>query len=149
MPKTGPTDASRRQSTGRLPMWPRPCVSETEVVVFPSPAFVGVIAVTQINLPSGAPRRRSSTEKSIFAFVRPYGSTSSGSRPASEAISSIGRSVAACAISRLDGSAVVIRRTLMLCDGAEMALVRTGRDDLADLRDHVPKLVVGGVVVRP
>ena len=34
-------------------MWPRPCVSETEVVVFPSPAFVGVIAVVQISLASG------------------------------------------------------------------------------------------------
>ena len=92
---------------------------------------------------------RSSTERSIFAFVRPYGSTSSGSRPAAAAISSIGRSVAACAISRLDGSAVVIRRTLMPRDGAEVALVRARLDDLADLRDHVPELVVGGVVVRP
>ena len=46
IPKTGPSEASRRQSTGLRPMWPSPCVSETEVVVFPSPAFVGVIAVT-------------------------------------------------------------------------------------------------------
>ena len=34
-------------------MCPRPCVSETEVVVLPSPAFVGVIAVTSMSLPSG------------------------------------------------------------------------------------------------
>ena len=115
----------------------------------PSPAFVGVIAVTQTSFPSAVPASRSSTARSIFAFVRPYGSTSSGSRPASAAISSIGRRVAACAISRLDGSAVVIGRTLMPCDGAEVALERARLDDLADLRDHVPKLVVGGVVVRP
>ena len=34
-------------------MWPSPCVSETEVVVLPSPAFVGVMAVTQTSLASG------------------------------------------------------------------------------------------------
>ena len=90
-------------------MCPSPWVSETDVVVLPSPALVGVIAVTQTSLPSGLPASRSSTERSIFAFVRPYGSTSSGSRPASAAISSIGRSIAAWAISRLDGSAVVMR----------------------------------------
>ena len=37
----------------------------------------------------------------------------------------------------------------MPCDGAEMARVRARLHDLADLRDHVPKFVVGGVVVRP
>ena len=35
-------------------MWPRPCVSDTDVVVLPSPAFVGVIAVTLISFASGA-----------------------------------------------------------------------------------------------
>jgi hypothetical protein len=85
-------------------------VSDTDVVVLPSPAFVGVIAVTQISLPSGVSRRRSSTERSILAFVRPYGSTSSGSSPASAAISSIGRRVAACAISRLEGRPAFMSR---------------------------------------
>ena len=78
-------------------------MSETEVVVFPSPAFVGVIAVTQISFPSAVSRSRSRTRRSIFALVRPYGSTSSGTKPAAAAISSIGRRTAACAISRLDG----------------------------------------------
>src|SRR5581483_540246 len=54
MPKTGPSDASRRQSTGERPMWPSPCVSETAVVVLPSPAFVGVIAVTLTSFASWA-----------------------------------------------------------------------------------------------
>jgi hypothetical protein len=40
-------------STGRLPSAPSPWVSETDVVVFPSPAGVGVIAVTLTILPSG------------------------------------------------------------------------------------------------
>ena len=35
------------------PIAPMPCVSETDVVVLPSPALVGVIAVTQMILPSG------------------------------------------------------------------------------------------------
>ena len=49
-------------------MWPRPCVSDTDVVVFPSPAFVGVIAVTSISFASGRPASRSSTPRSIFAL---------------------------------------------------------------------------------
>ena len=35
------------------PIAPKPCVSETDVVVLPSPALVGVTAVTQMILPSG------------------------------------------------------------------------------------------------
>ena len=54
MPKIGPSDGSRRHSTGRLPMWPSPWVSETDVVVLPSPAFVGVMAETHTILASGA-----------------------------------------------------------------------------------------------
>ena len=34
-PKTGPSEASRRHRTGLRPSLPRPCVSETEVVVLP------------------------------------------------------------------------------------------------------------------
>ena len=45
-PKIGPSDGSRRQRIGLRPMWPRPCASATEEVVLPSPAGVGVIAVT-------------------------------------------------------------------------------------------------------
>ena len=53
MPNTGPKDGSRRQSSGFLPMWPRPWVRPTAVVVFPSPAFVGVTPATQTIFPSG------------------------------------------------------------------------------------------------
>ena len=39
-----------------LPILPRPCVSETLVVVLPSPALVGVMAVVMTSLPSGRSR---------------------------------------------------------------------------------------------
>ena len=41
------------------PIWPRPCVRATLVVVLPSPALVGVMAVTMTSLPSFAWARRS------------------------------------------------------------------------------------------
>src|SRR4029079_1656870 len=102
MPKIGPSDGSRRHSTGRLPMWPRPWVSETDVVVLPSPALVGVIAETHTILASGAPARPSIAPRLTFALYFPYRSTSSSSRPISRAMSRIGRRVASWAISRLD-----------------------------------------------
>ena len=43
-------------------------MSDTAVVVLPSPNFVGVIAVTQTSFPSGRSARRSSTESEIFAL---------------------------------------------------------------------------------
>ena len=46
-------------------------MSDTDVVVFPSPAFVGVIAVTSISFASAFAARRSSTDRSIFALKRP------------------------------------------------------------------------------
>ncbi len=53
MPNTGPSDGSRRQIIAFLPIRfsasPRPTV----VVVLPSPAGVGLIAVTRISLPLG------------------------------------------------------------------------------------------------
>src|SRR3954471_3781968 len=106
MPKTGPSDASRRQSATFLPRWPSPCVKDTDVVDLPSPAFVGVIAVTLISFPSGRSARRSRTDSETFALYFPYGSISSGSSPAAAAIWVIGRSVACCAISRDDGIVV-------------------------------------------
>ncbi len=61
MPKHGPSDGSRRHETARRPMRfsasPRPTV----VVVFPSPAGVGVIAVTRTSRPRGAPAASGST----------------------------------------------------------------------------------------
>src|SRR5918999_2889127 len=101
MPNTGPSDGSRRRSKGSLPIAPRPWVSDTAVVVFPSPALVGVTPATQTILASGASRSRSSTSSDTFALWRPYGSNSSGVSPVRSAIDSIGRSSASCAISRL------------------------------------------------
>ena len=83
-------------------MWPRPCVRPTAVVVFPSPAFVGVTPATQMIFASGWSAIRSITSSETFALWRPYGSNSSGVRPLRSAIVSIGRSSASCAISRLD-----------------------------------------------
>ena len=53
IPNTGPIEGSRRQSITSLPIFPMPCVREIEVVVLPSPAFVGVIAVVMIELAVG------------------------------------------------------------------------------------------------
>ena len=51
-PNTGPREGSRRATTDFLPSFRRPSASPTEVVVLPSPAGVGVMAVTRISLPS-------------------------------------------------------------------------------------------------
>ena len=53
MPNTGPSEGSRRQMIAFLPIWPKASPRPTVVVVLPSPAGVGLIAVTRINLPSG------------------------------------------------------------------------------------------------
>src|SRR5690606_41184851 len=53
MPNEGPREGSRRHTAAFLPIRLRPSVSPTEVVVLPSPAGVGLIAVTRISLPSG------------------------------------------------------------------------------------------------
>ena len=57
---------------------------------------------------SGRSASRSMTERSIFALCRPYGSISSSRSSSSSAMSRIGRSVAAWAISRLEGITVAI-----------------------------------------
>jgi hypothetical protein len=56
MPKQGPNEASRIQTAAFLPILFRPSPRPTVVVVFPSPAGVGLIAVTKINFPSFLPR---------------------------------------------------------------------------------------------
>ena len=53
IPKTGPKDGSRRQIIARLPIALKPSPRPTLVVVLPSPAGVGLIAVTKINLAFG------------------------------------------------------------------------------------------------
>ena len=58
-PKQGPRLGSRRQTSVSLPMRLRPSASPTEVVVLPSPAGVGVIAVTSTSFPSSRPESES------------------------------------------------------------------------------------------
>jgi hypothetical protein len=70
-PKTGPIEGSRRHSRARAPTRPIPWASPMEVVVFPSPAEVGVMPVTTTTRPSGASARRSRTESATFPFVPP------------------------------------------------------------------------------
>ena len=51
-PKTGPRDGSLKHAIAFSPIEFNPSSNATVAVVFPSPAFVGVIAVTKINFPS-------------------------------------------------------------------------------------------------
>ena len=93
MPNTGPSDGSRSAMTAFLPIfaiaWPSPAV----VVVLPSPAGVGLIAVTRISFPSGPSFRREKSPSLSFALKRPYGSSSSSRTPSSRAISAMGLSL--------------------------------------------------------
>ena len=58
-PNTGPNAGSRRQTMAFLPMRCNASPRPTVVVVLPSPAGVGDIAVTNTSLPSGRSRRLS------------------------------------------------------------------------------------------
>ena len=48
IPKTGPKEGSRRTTTAFFPNLFNPSFNPIEVVVFPSPAGVGVMAVTRM-----------------------------------------------------------------------------------------------------
>ena len=52
IPNTGPKEGSRKQIIVFFPIRFRASPNPTVVVVFPSPAGVGLIAVTKINFPS-------------------------------------------------------------------------------------------------
>ena len=67
MPNTGPSEGSRSAAAARSPMRLRPSVRPTVTVVLPSPAGVGLIAVTKTSWPWGS-RRASS---GILALVLP------------------------------------------------------------------------------
>ena len=67
-PITGPIDGSRRQTVALTPRRRSPCVKPMLTVVFPSPAVVGVIAVTTTRRPTGAPCRRRKVAGVIFAL---------------------------------------------------------------------------------
>ena len=68
IPKTGPRDGSRRAISAFLPMWRSASPKPTVVVVFPSPAGVGLIAVTKISLLSLFLGSESKYFKEIFAL---------------------------------------------------------------------------------
>ena len=71
IPKQGPKEGSLRVTrdfTFSFPKaWPKPIV----VVVFPSPAGVGLIAVTKTNLPSGFPLTLSHSSLESFPLYLP------------------------------------------------------------------------------
>ena len=85
-PKTGPKDGSRKHNITDLPILFNPSVKAQDIVVFPSPALVGVIAVTKTNLPSFLSFNSSMIDKSTFALYFPYGSMYFSSIPALRAI---------------------------------------------------------------
>src|ERR1700726_612035 len=103
MPNTGPSDGSRTQIAARLPRRfsasPRPTV----VVVLPSPAGVGVIAVTRISLPSGRPLRPAIASSDSFALNGPKASRCSSAMPSLlPATREMPSSLACCAIAMSD-----------------------------------------------
>src|SRR5262245_35856606 len=88
MPRYGPSEGSRSAATARTPFSASPCASPTDVVVFPSPAGVGVIADTRIKRPCGS--RPSRAASAIFPLKCPYGSRCVGEMPSALATSAMG-----------------------------------------------------------
>ena len=70
-PKTGPKDGSLKTAKELTPILDKPSCKPMVVVVLPSPALVGVIAVTKTNLPSFLFLSSSLMAKSIFALSKP------------------------------------------------------------------------------
>ena len=99
IPKQGPSEASRIQIAAFLPIRFNPSPRPTVVVVLPSPAGVGLIAVTRIRLPSGLPSCALMNSADTFALSCPKGSMSSNPIPIFAPISWIGCLFAARAIS--------------------------------------------------
>ena len=99
MPKQGPRLGSRRQATDFFPIRLIASFSPTEVVVLPSPAGVGLMAVTRMSFPSGLSLRDSICSGSIFALVLPNGINALSGMSSFFAISAIGCVFACRAIS--------------------------------------------------
>ena len=70
-PNTGPSDGSRRAIIVRLPKSESACPSPMAVVVLPSPAGVGLTAVTRISLPCGLSRCSSRNCSESLALLLP------------------------------------------------------------------------------
>ena len=81
MPNTGPSEGSRRHTTVRRPMRLSASPRPTVVVVLPSPAGVGEIAVTRISLPSARPACAASQSSDTLPMCRPRGSSASSGTP--------------------------------------------------------------------
>ena len=85
-----------------LPIWRSASPNPTVVVVLPSPAGVGLIAVTNISFEFLRSGKEVKYFKLTFALYFPYASRFSASIPRDAPISFIGFIVAACAISISD-----------------------------------------------
>ena len=90
IPIEGPRDGSRSAKTAFFPILFKACARPIEVVVFPSPAGVGVIAVTKISFPFGLFLIFSQSSGFSLALESPYNSKSRSVMPIFFAISRIG-----------------------------------------------------------
>ena len=100
MPKHGPKLGSLKQIIAFFPMWHNPSTSPTLVVVFPSPAGVGDIAVTKINFPFSFFETESIKSEFNLALSSPNLIKFFSLISSNEAISSIDFLCAALAISK-------------------------------------------------
>ncbi|OLS21124.1 MAG: hypothetical protein HeimC3_37180 [Candidatus Heimdallarchaeota archaeon LC_3] len=91
IPKTGPKEGCLNVTIDLYPNFDSPCVKPIEVVVFPSPAGVGLVAVTSIYFPFGCfiISIFLSSDNEIFAIFLPNRSISSEVRPIVAAIFSM------------------------------------------------------------
>jgi len=99
IPKHGPRDGSLNAMTALFPSLPNASPRPTLVVVFPSPAGVGLIAVTRISFPSFLSETRRISSSESFALYFPYNSRSSSGMSSFAATSRICTIWASCAIS--------------------------------------------------
>ena len=87
MPKHGPREASRMQIAAFFPILFKPSPRQTVVVVLPSPAGVGLIAVTKINFPLSFACTEFINSWLTLALSWPYGSKCSDGIPSFDPIS--------------------------------------------------------------
>src|SRR5262245_19511909 len=106
MPKQGPSEGSRRQLMARLPIRLRPSPRPTVVVVLPSPAGVGLMAVTSMSLPSLFFCAALMKSNDTLALYGPKLSRASAGMPRPLPISAIGFIFASRAISISDFTAM-------------------------------------------
>ncbi len=96
---TGPKEGSRRAIMVFLPILDKASAKPIVIVDLPSPAGVGLIAVTKINFPGALSFTALILSKDNFALYFPYSSISSKLIPTFSTISVIGFKVILCAMS--------------------------------------------------